>query len=53
MITVSTLGDNVIKQYPKVRKKITSGRPDLWGLGLLSSNKKLSEKRNGRDRKNF
>jgi hypothetical protein len=45
MITIATLGENVKRQYPgKVRKKITKGRPDLWGLGLLRSNAKRLKK---------
>jgi hypothetical protein len=30
-----------------LRKKMTKGRPDLWTLGLLRSNKKRGNKRNG------
>ena len=29
----------------KLREKMTKGRSDLWGLGLLSSNAKLLKKR--------
>lgn len=46
MITVSTLGENVLRKYPepRVRKKLSKGRPDLWTLGLLESNGKRVKK---------
>lgn len=51
MLTISTLGDNTMRQYSgKVRRKLTKGRPDMWGLGLLKSNGKRKFK-NGRSTK--
>jgi len=39
MTNYSTLGDNLMRKYPQgVPAK---GRPDLWTLGLLKSNKRL------------
>ncbi len=46
MMTMATLGGNLLRQYPhKARKKATKGRPDMWGLGLLKSNKRLNNAR--------
>ena len=39
MVTVSNLGDNLLRKYPQGIP--AKGRPDLWTLGLLRSNKRL------------
>lgn len=51
MITISTLGENLLRQQGRVKKRLTQGRPDLWTLGLLKSNKRLMEKRNGKSKR--